>query len=469
MLVSGGSSANMTALACARETLLGPMTSGAVAYVSDQGHSSFARAARLLGFRPDQLRVLPTDRDGRLRAETLAEAIDADVRAGRTPLFAAGVAGTTNTGAIDPLAALARVCRDRGVWFHVDGAYGGFAAITERGRAALAGIELADSVTLDPHKWLYQPFECGSLLVRDGRHLRRAFEIVPDYLRDSAVGDAEVNFADHGLQLSRGSRALKIWLSIGFFGVPAFRAAIDRTLDLALLAERHVRATPQLELMSGASLGIVTFRRAGPAGEDERDAAARNAALVAAFEATGRGLVSSTRLRGRYAIRMCVMNHTTAEEHVRDTLDWFARAPEPGGAPPPRAPVARRADPRDHVEHSLRRDLRAGRARRAGAVRVAGRRAARACRGLGARAARAPRRARDAALGRAARLLRDPRGPRRRRPRRQSASATAPVATSSASSRRWTGEPASATRASRPSPRPSRCACWCSPPPTSPG
>ena len=229
VLVSGGSSANMTALACARETLLGPMTSGAVAYVSDQGHSSFARAARLLGFRPDQLRVLPTDRDGRLRPETLAAAIDADVRAGRTPLFAAGVAGTTNTGAIDPLAALARVCRDRGVWFHVDGAYGGFAAITERGRAALAGIELADSVTLDPHKWLYQPFECGSLLVRDGRHLRRAFEIVPDYLRDSAVGDAEVNFADHGLQLSRGSRALKIWLSIGFFGVPAFRAAIDRT------------------------------------------------------------------------------------------------------------------------------------------------------------------------------------------------------------------------------------------------
>jgi aromatic-L-amino-acid decarboxylase len=386
VLVSGGSSANMTALACARETLLGPMTAGAVAYVSDQGHSSFARAARLLGFRPDQLRVLPADRDGRLRPETLAAAIDADAGAGRTPLFAAGVAGTTNTGAIDPLAALARVCRDRGVWFHVDGAYGGFAAITERGRAALAGIELADSVTLDPHKWLYQPFECGSLMVRDGRHLRHAFEIVPDYLRDSAVGDAEVNFADHGLQLSRGSRALKIWLSVCYFGVPAFRAAIDRTLDLALLAERHVRATPQLELMSPASLGIVTFRRSGPAGEDERDAAGRNAALIAAFEATGRGLVSSTRLRGRYAIRMCVMNHTTAEQHVRDTLEWFARAPvagnaphaapghephaapgtaphaapgaapgtAPHAAPPIRAPGARRADPRDHVEPAQR-------------------------------------------------------------------------------------------------------------------
>jgi glutamate/tyrosine decarboxylase-like PLP-dependent enzyme len=327
VLVSGGSAANMTALACAREALLGPMDASAVAYVCDQAHSSFARAARVLGFRPDQLRVVPSGVDGRLHPGTLAAAIDADVAAGRKPLFAASAAGATNTGAVDALDEVGEVCRSRGVWFHVDGAYGGFAALTERGRAALRGIELADSVTLDPHKWLYQPFECGSLLVRDANHLRHAFEIAPDYLKDAVAGAREeVNFADRGLQLSRGSRALKIWLSISFFGIDAFREAIDRCLDLALTAERYVRDCPELELMSPASLGVICFRRVGPDGESEEGAARRNAALVAGFERTGQGLVSSTRLRGRYAIRLCVMNHTSAEEHVIGALAWFARA-----------------------------------------------------------------------------------------------------------------------------------------------
>jgi aromatic-L-amino-acid/L-tryptophan decarboxylase len=348
VLVSGGSAANMTALACAREALLGPMDASAVTYVCDQSHSSFARAARLLGFRPDQVRVLPADRDGRLGAATLAAAIDADVAAGRKPLFATGVAGATNTGAVDDLAELGEVCHSRGVWFHVDGAYGGFAALTERGRAVLRGIELADSVTLDPHKWLYQPFECGSVLVRDGNQLRHAFEIAPDYLKDAVAGGREeVNFADRGLQLSRGSRALKIWLSVSFFGIEAFREAIDRCLDLALLAERHVRDRPELELMSPASLGVICFRRPGRDGESEEDVARRNAALVAEFERSGQGLVSSTRLRGRYAIRLCVMNHTSTEDHVIGALDWFARAAcaAPAPAPPQDAPAR---DPRVH-------------------------------------------------------------------------------------------------------------------------
>lgn len=331
ILVSGGSAANMTALACAREALLGPMTDTVVAYVSDQAHSSLARAARLLGFRPDQVRVVAADSDRRMRPAALAEAIDADLAAGATPLFVSAAAGTTNTGAIDPLPELAAVCQARGVWLHVDGAYGAFAALTERGRRALRGIELADSVTLDPHKWLYQPFECGSLLVRDGTLLRHAFEIAPDYLKDSVVENDEVNFADRGLQLSRGSRALKIWLSVSFFGARAFREAMDRCLDLAELAEAHVRATPELELVSPASLGIICFRRRGIEGCSEEETAALNASLIGAYERTGRGLVSSTRLHGRYAVRLCVMNHTSGEEHVRRTLDWFAHAPLPVG------------------------------------------------------------------------------------------------------------------------------------------
>jgi aromatic-L-amino-acid/L-tryptophan decarboxylase len=326
VLVSGGSTANMTALACAREALAGAMSDRLVAYVSDQAHCSLARTARLLGFAPNQVRVLPTDERFRLRPDALEAAIDADLEAGREPLFVAAAAGATNTGAIDPLPEVAEICRARGVWLHVDGAYGGFAALTGRGRRSLRGIELADSVTLDPHKWLYQPFECGSLLVRDAGLLDRAFAIAPDYLRDATVHDEEVNFSDRGLQLSRSCRALKVWLSIQYFGVDAFRTAIDRCLDLALRAEDHVAGRPELELLSPANLGVICFRRRPEPGEDEEETAQRNADLVARFAAGGDGLVSSTRLRGRYAIRLCVMNHTTTERDVERVLDWFAEA-----------------------------------------------------------------------------------------------------------------------------------------------
>jgi len=333
ILLSGGSAANMTALACARETLLGPMNDRVVAYVSDQAHSSLARAARLLGFRPDQLRVLPAGEDLRLQARTLDEAIEADVNAGRIPLFASVSGGATNTGSVDPIDELADVCRLHGVWLHVDAAYGGFSALTQRGREALQGIERADSIALDPHKWLYQPFECGALLVRDGGQLRRAFEIVPDYLKDAEVAEGEVNFSDLGLQLTRGWRALKVWMSIQTLGLDAFRAAIDNALDLAQLAQRKIEQTPELELLSPAQLGIVCFRRRGL---DE----ARNAALVAQLEATGEAFVSSTRLHGEYAIRLCVLNHTSTAADVEWVLDWFARA----AVPEPTAPRGNRAD-----------------------------------------------------------------------------------------------------------------------------
>jgi len=345
VLVSGGSAANMTALACAREALAGAMTDRLVAYVSDQAHCSLARTARLLGFAPNQLRVLPSDDRFRLRPDALEAAIDADLEAGYEPLFVAAAAGATNTGAIDPLPEVAEICRARGVWLHVDAAYGGFAALTTRGQRCLRGIELADSVTLDPHKWLYQPFECGSLLVRDGGLLGRAFEIAPDYLKDATVRDEEVNFCDRGLQLSRSCRALKVWLSIQYFGLDAFRTAIDRCLDLALHAEDHVASRPELELLSPANLGVICFRRRPEPGDDEEETAKRNADLVARFAAAGDGLVSSTRLRDRYAIRLCVMNHTTAEHDVERVLDWFAEAPTtPPAACRPDRPAVGAAD-----------------------------------------------------------------------------------------------------------------------------
>ena len=326
VLVSGGS-ANITALGCAREALLGPMSDRVVAYAADQTHSSIARAARLLGFRPDQVRILPTDAAHRMWADALVGAIDADTAAGLQPLIVAANAGATNTGAVDPLAELAAICRERGMWLHVDAAYGGFASLTGRGRAALAGIELADSVTLDPHKWLYQPIECGCLLVREGRMLSDAFTIDPDYLAD--YKSEAVNFADLGLQLTRAARALKIWLSFNYYGTDAFRAAIDRALDLALMAEAYVHESETLELLSPTSLGIICFRRRFDGVADEHALEPLNAELVSAFEATGRGLLSSTRLHGTYAIRLCVMNHTSGPADVTGALQWFATAPRP--------------------------------------------------------------------------------------------------------------------------------------------
>jgi glutamate/tyrosine decarboxylase-like PLP-dependent enzyme len=344
VLVSGGSAANLTALACAREALLGAMSDEVVAYLSDQAHSSMARAARVLGFRPNQLRVLPLDDQYRMRPQALAAAMAADLRAGRRPLFVAGNAGATSTGAVDPLPELAALCRERGVWFHIDAAYGGFAALTERGRRWLAGIEQADSVTLDPHKWLYQPFECGCLLVRAGRRLREAFRIQPDYLKDTEAAGQEVNFSDLGVQLSRTSRALKLWMSLQYFGVDAFRAAIDRAIDLALFAQARIQASGQLELLSPARLGVVCFRRR-PQGMDEDGLERLNQQLAEALAASGHGLVSSTRLGGRFALRMCVLNHTSRAQDVERVLDWFEHAPMPPATAQPPTPHPYDRDP----------------------------------------------------------------------------------------------------------------------------
>jgi aromatic-L-amino-acid decarboxylase len=336
VLVSGGSAANMTALACARERYAGAMRDDLVLYVSAQSHSSVARAARALGFRPEQVRIIPVDRAFRLRVDVLDKAIAADRAAGRVPLAVCANAGTTNTGAVDPLGDLADLCAGS-LWLHVDAAYGAFASLTERGRAALAGIERADSITLDPHKWLFQPFECGAILVREPDGLRDAFTITPDYLRDVSA-EREVNFSDRGLQLSRFCRALKVWMSVQTFGLDAFRAAVDTALDLSREAAARVEASTELELLAPVDLSVVALRRRPPGETDERRLDAINLALVGVVEQTGEALVSSTRLFGRTAIRMCVLNPTTTAAHVHRVLDILEGTPlealDLGAAPP---------------------------------------------------------------------------------------------------------------------------------------
>jgi aromatic-L-amino-acid/L-tryptophan decarboxylase len=332
LLVSGGSAANLMALLVAREAAGGP-SDDSVLYVSDQAHSSLARTARAMGLRPQQVRVLPTDDRWRLLPETVTAAVRADRSVGRVPFALCASAGSTNTGAVDPLGELADVGAEEGLWLHVDAAYGGFAALTAKGRSALAGIDRADSVTLDPHKWLYQPMECGSVLIRDGARLERTFAIHPDYLDgDATQGAGEVNFADRGLQLSRGFRALKIWVTMQTFGLAAFRAAIQRNLELAEFAEALIRRHAGLTLMAPATLGIVCFRREWP-GCDEAETERRGLALADDLERSGMALVSATRLAGRHAIRLCILNPTSSEEHVRLVVEHFAGAPVPAAAP----------------------------------------------------------------------------------------------------------------------------------------
>ena len=282
----------------------------------------------MLGFRPDRVRVLPSGDDQRLRPDDVAAAIRADRAAGLRPLFVAAAAGATNTGAVDPLAGLADVCREHGVWLHVDAAYGGFAALTERGRRALAGLELSDSVTLDPHKWLYQPLGCGCLLVREGRLLEQAFSIAAPYLRDAAPADGEVELlrpaawsrAGPSGPCGCGSRSpTSAWPR-------SARRSTARSTWPSWRVARMVE-DPALEPVASGELGITCFRRRTPGGED--DAARVNAALVAAWAATGRGLVSSTRLGGRYAVRLCALNNTTSAGDVERVLDFFAAASVP--------------------------------------------------------------------------------------------------------------------------------------------
>ena len=337
VLMSGGSASNLTALASAREANIGAMDEHAVVYMSDQTHSSLARAARALGFRPDQVRIIPTDERARIRPDALHSAIVADKAGRRRPLIVVANAGTTAAGAIDPFHELAEICREHRIWLHVDGAYGAFACLSERGREALAGMELADSITLDPHKWLYQPIELGALMVRDGSALRRGFAISPDYLTDIEAVDQEVNFSDLGLQLTRSCRALKLWMSLRYFGVAAFRAAIDNCLDLALDAERAIVASSDLELMSPASLGVVTFRRHPSRVDDEAALERINARLAEQIERQGDTFISTARIRGRFVLRLCILNHSTSQAEVDRALELAAMLPVDSVARPPTA------------------------------------------------------------------------------------------------------------------------------------
>ncbi len=322
VLTGGGSEANLTALVVARERLTEEQRGRAVLYLTEQRHWSMDRAAMIMGLRPQQLRPVHADAQFRLDPVKLREIIAADRRAGLHPWAVVANGGATNTGTVDPLADLADVCADADLWLHVDAAYGWAAVLTDAGRRDLDGIGRADSVTLDPHKWLAQPYEAGCVLVRDGRALVRTFSIRPDYMQDVQPADDEVNFADHGLALTRRFRALKIWLSLKVLGVGWFRDLVTHSCQLAALAQAFLERAAVFEILSSRQLSIVCFRFVPVKGvcRPELNLDRLNLALIDAVRATGRAFLSSTRLHGRVAIRMCFVNWRTTTADVEEIV-----------------------------------------------------------------------------------------------------------------------------------------------------
>ncbi|MDI5967626.1 aminotransferase class I/II-fold pyridoxal phosphate-dependent enzyme [Streptomyces sp. SL13] len=313
VMVSGGSLANLTAFAAVRA-----VQGQGVAYLTDQTHSALPRDLVTIGFPPEHIRVLPTDADLRYSVEALAAAVAEDRAAGLRPLMVVATAGTTNTGTVDPLNDLADLCEREGLWFHIDGAYGAPAALTDDGRELLAGMERADSLVLDPHKWLYQPVDLGCVLVRRPGALRQAYSMDAEYLKDVKATGGAVDFRDRSPELTRRSRALKLWLTFEVYGVARVREAIATCLDLARLAEAHLRKDDRWEVVTPAQLGVVTFALRGA---DEATHEARSAAL----SRSGYAVVTPTKLKGRSVLRLCLINPLTTEADIIGTLDRLAR------------------------------------------------------------------------------------------------------------------------------------------------
>jgi glutamate/tyrosine decarboxylase-like PLP-dependent enzyme len=312
ILMSGGSLSNMTALAAARAQL-GP----GVAYLSDQTHASIPRALTALGFPAEEVRVLPSDERLRLTAAAVGEAVRADRSHGLKPRFIVGTAGTTNTGAVDELEGLAELAAAEGMWLHVDGAYGAPGALCQAGRTVLRGLELGDSLVLDPHKWLFAPYDVGCLFVRRPGLLDRTFSMRPEYLADVRPDTAEVNFGDRSLELTRRSRALKLWLMFKVYGAARVRDAIERCIGLAEHAQQLIESDPSWEVVTPAQLGIVTFTRRHWTAEE-------HAAAAATLAAGGYAAVTSTMLRDRQALRLCTINPRTTESDIEQTLRLLA-------------------------------------------------------------------------------------------------------------------------------------------------
>jgi len=312
----GGSMANLMALAMAREALLPANADGirpGVVYASSEVHMSIPKAMVVLGLGRKRLRLISTDESWRMSLPHLREAVAADRAAGLEPFAVVATSGTVNTGSIDPLEQIAALCREYGLWMHIDGAYGALAALAAPER--LAGLNAADSVSLDPHKWLYQPLDCGVLLFKDAAAARKTFSYSGDYAKPLEEDPLEgFAFFEESLELSRRFRALKLWLSLRYHGMRAFRQAIGADLRHAELLAEQIAASSRLELVAPVSLSAVCFRyRSETAAADEDRL---NAAILKRVIERGSVYLSNATLGGRFTLRACFVNHRTTETDV---------------------------------------------------------------------------------------------------------------------------------------------------------
>ena len=319
LLTTGSSLGSVEAFVAARESAGNPKR--ATVYMSDQTHHSLIRAARIIGIEPDCIRIISSDKNFALDMDELDSKLSTDIDAGFKPIFVVASAGTTATGAVDPLEKMADYCESRNLWLHIDAAYGGFACITEQGSKILRGIERADSITLDAHKWFYQPYSLGCLLVKNTDALENVFGLKPDILQDTLWGRNHPNLTNRGVELSRPFRALKLWMSVQLFGMKAFRDTVEQCLNMAQQAQDYISDSSDLEVLHQVNLSIVCFRF-NPRDMDlnEQTIDKINRSILTHMFWDNNAFMSSAMLSGVFTLRVCIINYTTTWDDVLETL-----------------------------------------------------------------------------------------------------------------------------------------------------
>lgn len=335
ILTSGGTMANLLGLAVARNAKAGfdvreeglAGNAKLTVYASSETHMWSRKAMNVLGMGAQQLRMIPVDADLRMDVAALREQLQRDRAAGLRPIAVIGNAGTVNSGSVDDLPALAALCREENLWFHVDGAFGALLKLSDRYRSLVQGLELADSLAFDLHKWMYQPFEIGCVLVADGAAHRETFASTASYLEGNTRGVLATGliFSDRGIELTRGFKALKLWMSLKAHGLKAFAAQIEQNMEQSQFLEQRVKEEPELELLAPRRMNIICFRYCGDGAGGDRSASedalnALNRELVIRLQESGEFVVSGTELSGRYALRIANTNHRSRMQDFEDLV-----------------------------------------------------------------------------------------------------------------------------------------------------
>lgn len=320
ILTTGGSMANFSAVVAARVDRLPEAFLKGTLYVSTQVHHSVTKAAKLAGFPAANVRAIPCNPDYSISLAALLRTLEADRQAGLAPFMVVGSAGTTNTGAVDDLEALADLARQENLWFHVDGAYGAFFMLTEHGKRVMQGIQQADSITLDPHKGLFLPYGTGALLVKDRKTLQRAHSSNADYMPTMQQDEGFVDFCELSPELSRDFRGLRVWLPLKLHGIQPFCDNLEEKLALTRWITQELKKLEHIEVVAEPQLSVVAFRWAPP-GVKGKDLNALNRKLIECINARQRVILSGTMLDDTFVIRVCILSFRTHARHVQHALE----------------------------------------------------------------------------------------------------------------------------------------------------